>query len=106
MVDKLKRKFIPIEFELDLLKQIGKPIKEYIEEFYVVLIIISHSKANKKKVVCYINGLKPSIQEELSLVRMSTIKDSNKFDLKVEEKLRRRFESKHNGRGHGGKIGG
>ncbi|XP_059070527.1 uncharacterized protein LOC131860169 [Cryptomeria japonica] len=110
MLDKLKRQSIPIDFYLDLLKkmqglkQAGKSVKEYIEEFYRILITIGRCKANKEKVVHYINGLKPSIQEELSLVRMSTIEDAYQFSLKVEEKVNMRFESKKNGKGRGGKI--
>ena len=74
MVAKLKRKFIPIDYELDMLKkmqglkQAGKSIQEYTEEFYQVLIRTGHAEADKEKVSRYINGLRPSIQEELSLV--------------------------------------
>ena len=50
------------------LKQVGKSIQEYTEEFYQVLIRTGHAEANKEKVTYYINGLRPSIQEELSLV--------------------------------------
>ena len=40
MVDKLKKQFIPVDYELDLfkkmqgLKQVGKLVQEYREEFY------------------------------------------------------------------------
>ena len=40
MVDKLKKEFIPVDYELDLfkkmqgLKEAEKSIQEYIEEFY------------------------------------------------------------------------
>ena len=71
MVAKMKKKFIPIDYELDLLKkmqglkQARKSIQEYIDEFYQVLIRTSHAKANKEKVSYYINGLRLSIQEVL-----------------------------------------
>ena len=74
MVAKLKQKFIHVDYKLDMLKkmqglkQAGKSIQEYTEEFYRVLIRTSHAKADKEKVACYINGLRLSIQEELSLV--------------------------------------
>ena len=74
MVAKMKQKFIPIDYELDMLKkmqglkQAGKSVQEYIEEFYQVLIRTGHAEADKEKVARYINGLRPSIQEELSLV--------------------------------------
>ena len=53
MVAKLKWQFIPIDYELDLLekmqglKQEGKSIQEYTEEFYRVLIRIGHAEADK-----------------------------------------------------------
>ena len=66
MIAKLKQKFIPIDYELDLLKkmqglkQAGKFVQEYTEEFYQVLIRTSHVEADKEKVSHYINGLRPS----------------------------------------------
>lgn len=74
MVAKLKQKLIPIDYELDMLKkmqglkQVGKFVQEYTEEFYQVLIKIDHAEADKEKVARYINGLRSSIQEELSVV--------------------------------------
>ena len=67
MIAKLKQKFIPINYELDLLKkmqglkQARKSVQEYIKEFYRVLIRTGHAKADKEKVSHYINGLRPSI---------------------------------------------
>ena len=67
MITKLKKKFIPIDYEMDLLnkmqglKQARKSFQEYIEEFYRVLIRTSHVEANKEKVSCYINRLSPRI---------------------------------------------
>ena len=63
MVDKLKKQFIPVDSELDLfkkmhgLKQVGKSVQEYIEEFYRLLIRAGHAEANKEKVAHYISGL-------------------------------------------------
>ena len=63
MVDKLKKQFIPIDYELDLfkkmqgLKQVGKSVQEYMEEFHQLLIRSGHAEENKEKVVCYLSGL-------------------------------------------------
>ena len=57
------------------------------EEFYQLNIQVGHAKANKEKVACYLSGLRPSIQEELSLVRMTSIEEAYQFSLRVEEKL-------------------
>ena len=112
MVAKLKRKFIPIDYELDMLKkmqglkQAGKSVQEYTEEFYQVLIRTGHAEADKEKVARYINGLRPSIQEELSLVRIMSIEEAYQFALKVEEKLNKKYDHKNSGRGRGGRSGG
>ena len=67
MVDKLKKQFIPVDYELDLfkkmqgLKQVGKSVKLYTKEFYQLLIRVGHEKENKEKVSHYLSGLRPSI---------------------------------------------
>ena len=108
----MKQKFIPIDYKLDLLnemqglKQVGKSIQEYTEEFYRVLIRTGHAEVDKEKVACYINGLRPSIQEELSLVQIMSIEEAYQFALKVEEKLNKKYDNKNSGRGHGGRSRG
>lgn len=73
---------ILVDYELDLLKkmkglkQVGRYVWEYTEEFYRVLIRTSHAEVEKEKVIDYLNGLRPSIEEELSLVRMIGIKEA------------------------------
>ena len=77
MVDKLKKQYIPIDYELDLfnkmqgLKKAGKSVQEYMKELYQIFIMVGHVEENKEKVSCYLSGLRPSIQEGLSLVRMT-----------------------------------
>ena len=63
MVAKLKRKFIPIDYELDMLKKMQglKQVGKFIQEFYRVLIKTDHAEADKEKVSCYINGLRTRI---------------------------------------------
>ena len=67
MVAKLKWQFIPMDYELDLLKkmqglkQAKKYVQEYTNEFYQVLIRIGHAEADKEKVAHYLNGLRPRI---------------------------------------------
>ena len=52
------------------LKQAGKSIQEHTKEFYQVLIRVGQVEADKEKVSHYMNGLRPSIQEELSLAKL------------------------------------
>ncbi|WP_206093845.1 hypothetical protein, partial [Paludifilum halophilum] len=63
------------------LKQAGRSVQEYIEDFYRLLIRAGHAEANKEKVARYISGLRPSIQEELSLVRMTSVEEAYQFSL-------------------------
>jgi hypothetical protein len=70
MAAKLKRQFIPVDYELDLLKRMqglkqgNRNIKEYTEEFHKILIKTRYSEENKEKIARYMNGLRSSIQEE------------------------------------------
>ena len=86
-----------MDYELDLLKkikglkQVEKSIQEYIEEIYWVLIRTSHTEVDKEKVAHYLNGLRPIIQDELSLVWMKNIEEAYQFFLRVEEKLSKNF---------------
>ena len=63
MVDKLKKQFIPVDYELDLfkkmqgLKQARNSVQKYTEEFYRLLIRARHAEENKEKVDCYLSGL-------------------------------------------------
>lgn len=88
------------------LKKVGKSVKEYTEEFYQVHIRTKHAEANKEKVACYLNGLRPSIQEELCLVRMTSIEETYQFALRVEEKINKKFDGKKRGYGQGGRDSG
>ena len=112
MIAKLKGIFILVDYKLDLLKkmqglkQVGKSIQKHTKEFYRVLIRTSHAKANKEKVVCYINGLRLSIHEELSLVWIMSIKEAYQFALKVEEKLNKKYDKKNSQRVCDGRSSG
>ena len=63
-----------MDYELDMLKkmqglkQARNFFQEYTKEFYRVLIKTGHAEADKERVSHYLNGLRPSIHDELSLV--------------------------------------
>ena len=63
IVNKLKKQFILVDYELDLfrkmqgLKQSGKSIQDYMEEFYQLNIQAGSAEANKEKVAHYLSGL-------------------------------------------------
>ena len=64
----LNRKFMPIDYEIDLLKKlqglkkVRRSVQEYKEEECQVINIIIYFEVNKENVVYYINGLRSSIQ--------------------------------------------
>ena len=71
MVTKLKAKFIPIDYELELfkrlqnLKQKDMVVKDYTEEFNMLTILSRHKELSKENVARYINGLIFNIQDEV-----------------------------------------
>ena len=70
------------------------------------MIRARHAEANKEKVARYISGLRPNIQEELSLVRMTSVEEAYQFALRVEEKLNKKFEGRQRGHSQGGRGSG
>lgn len=97
MIAKLKWKFIHVGNELDLpkkmqgLKQVRRSIQVYNKEFYGFLIRINHVETDKEKVIHYLNGLRPSIQEELNLIWIINIEEVYQFSLRVKENLNKKF---------------
>ena len=88
------------------LKQAEKSVQEYTEDFYQVLIRFGHAEFDKEKVSLYINGLRMSIQEELSLDQIMSIEEAYQFFLKVEEKLNKKYDNKNSRRGRAGRSRG
>lgn len=76
------------------LKQGIKTVKEYTKKFHRVLIRNGHSEVTKEKVARYKNRLRSSIQEEMELVRVVMMEYAYQIELKIEERLKNRFENK------------
>jgi len=73
-------------------------VNEYTEEFYQLNIRVGHRENEEEKFARYINGLRYEIQNEISLVMMKTVEDSDQVTLKVEEKLERKKRQKNMGK--------
>jgi hypothetical protein len=111
MVVKLKAKFIPNDYHLNLfiklqnLRQKGLSVKEYTEEFYKLNIRAGHRENDEEKIDRYINGLRYEIHDDIIVMKMRNIEDSYQVALKEEEKLARtkiqqnRGKSPNRGRG-------
>lgn len=96
MVAKLKNKFIPKDYQINMfrklhnLRQKGLTVKEYTEEFYRLNIRAVHTESDEEKVVRYITSLRYEIQDEISMIMMRMVEYSYQVALKVEEKLARK----------------
>ena len=72
MVSKLKAKFLPKDYHLNIFKQMqnlkqkGMSVKEYTEELYRLSIRIGHVEDDLGKTARYVNGLRYEIQDEIS----------------------------------------
>jgi hypothetical protein len=96
MVAKLKAKFIPKDYQINLfrklqnLRQKGMTVKEYTEEFYRLNIRTGQREKDDEKVSRYINGLRYEIQDEINMMTVRTVEDAYQIALKAEEKLARK----------------
>ena len=88
MVNKLKNKFLPTDYQVILLRKMQNLrqkdmiIKEYTEEFYRFDIRSGHVDDNVEKITSYINGLRSRIQDEISFIKMESVEESYQYDLK------------------------
>ena len=93
MIAKLKAKFMPKYYQINLfrklqkLRQKGMIVKEYIEEFYKLNIITGQRETDEEKVARYINGLRYEIQDEINMMSVRIVEVSYHFALKEKEKL-------------------
>ena len=96
MVAKLKAKFMPKDYQINLfkkmqnLRQKGMTIKEYIEDIYRLNIRTGQRERDEEKVARYINVFRYEIQDELNMMSVRTMEDAYQFVLKAEEKLTRK----------------
>lgn len=97
-MNKLKTKFMPTNYQISLfrklhnLKQKESSVTEYTKEFYKLNIRFGHSKDEIEQVARYMNGLKFSIQDEISLIKLQSVEEAYQCSLKEEEKLNKRHE--------------
>lgn len=74
-------------------------MKEYTEALYKLNIRSEHVGDEVEQVARYLNGLRMSIQDELSLIKLQSVEEAYQYVLKVEEKLNKIHEQRQRGRG-------
>ena len=74
MVAKMRAKFLPIDYQLTLYRQMQNlrqrifTVREYNEEFYKVNLRAGYVEDSTEKTVRYVNGLRMEIQDEISMI--------------------------------------
>ena len=82
MVNKIKKKFIPNNYQVNLLrrmqnlKQKDISVNDYTEEFYRLDIKLEHVDDKIEKVARYLNGLRYGIQDQMSFVKVDSVEEA------------------------------
>ena len=105
MVNKVKKKFLPIDYQVSLfrkmqnLKQRDMSVKEYTKDFYRLDIRSGHMDDDVEKIARYLNRLRSIIQDEISFSKLESVEKAYQYSLKVEEILTKKHEQRQRGRG-------
>ena len=105
MVNKVKKKFLPTDYQVSLLRKMqnlrqrGMSVKEYTKEFYRLDIRSGHVDDDVEKIARYLNGLRSRIQDEISFVKLESVEEAYQYALKAKELLTKKHEQRQRGRG-------
>lgn len=105
MVNKVKKKFLPTDYQVSLLRKIQNlrqsdmTVKEYTKEFYRLDIRSRHVDDYVENIARYINGLRSRIQDEISFVKLESVEEAYQYALKDEENLTKKHEQRQRDRG-------
>lgn len=66
-------------------------MQDYTNEFYKLSMYIENHENNEKMASRYVNGLKLSIQDELSMHHVNSMEEAYQLALKVEEKKNKQY---------------
>ena len=95
MKQKLRNQFLPFNYTRSLYKQLHNlkqhsNAEEYIEAFYQLVARVDLNESEEKMVARFLNGLKPPIQDALSLHQLWTVFEAYNRALTFEKQLARR----------------
>ena len=105
MVALLQEAYVPVDYEVQLhkrrmgLRQKDMDVSTYIEEFHNLVMKFGIVEPENLKLARYLQGLKLSIQDELSLTTITIVQQCFMLASKVEERSKRRSEQGGRGRG-------
>ena len=85
---------------LQNLRQRDLDVSTYTQEFHNLTPRAKMYETDKKKLGRYVNGLKYSIQDELTLITLGLVHQCFNMALKIEEKHKRKGETSSRGRGN------
>ncbi|XP_059074949.1 uncharacterized protein LOC131874982 [Cryptomeria japonica] len=103
MEKKLREKFLPLDYAQTLfrrfqnLKQNLSTLQDYTDEFYQLSIQVEHQEFDEQMAARYVNGLKFSIQDELSMHQIDNMEEAYQLALKAEEKQNRQYFQRNRG---------
>ena len=103
MEEKLREKFLPIDYSQTLfrrfqnLKQNLSSMQEYTNDFYKLFMHIEHQENDEQMEARYINGLKFTIQDELSMHHVNSMEEAYQMALKAKEKQNRQYNQRNRG---------
>ena len=89
---KIRKQFIPEDYEvlvhkrLQNIRQRDLDVSTYTQEFHNLTLRAKMYETEKQKPARYINGLKYSIQDELTLITLGSVHQCFNMALKFEEK--------------------
>jgi hypothetical protein len=79
------------------LKQNLSTVEELTNEFYQLSICVDHLETDEQLAASYVNCLKFSIQDELSMHRVCSVEEAYQLALKAKEKINRQFSQRNRG---------
>ena len=89
MIAKMKRKFLPKDYQISLYRQVQKlrqrmmTVKEYIEKFYKVNLRAGYVEYTPEKKTRFLNGLRMEILDDISILSPKTIEEAYQSALKA-----------------------
>ena len=105
MVNKIKKNFLPADYQVNFLRKIQNlkqkdiSVKDYTEEFYILEIRFGQADHEIEKISRNLNGLRSRIKDEMSFVKIYSVEEAYQYALKVEEILTKRYEQRQRGKG-------